>query len=235
MSSVADALGHYFKPEVRKQGEDYFSEGSVVLSQATDSQIRSYLKGSASARVTFLADSIESPTFNADCTCTSAKKGQLCKHVWATILMVESDFPDFFACKKDIEKSTGAAKESVAKRTSPEQLERQATAKEKQSDYRRQQYQKQKQRIKDRKSEGKQKASLFATRPNYPDEVEAALKYFSENGFAMESGPDEETLKTAKRQLARVFHPDKGGTQDEILTLISNFDLLMEYLAESKV
>ena len=40
----------------------------------------------------------------------------------------------------------------------------------------------------------------------------------------------EEILKTAKKQLSRVFHPDKGGSHEEMVTLNANFDVLMEFL-----
>lgn len=47
-----------------------------------------------------------SPLVSADCTCPLSKKGQLCKHIWATLLTVADRRPDFLDGKEEIEKRT---------------------------------------------------------------------------------------------------------------------------------
>ncbi len=222
---------HFFKPEVRKQGAEYFSRGAVSLSIAADTQIQAFVRVSSGAKVSFVSESIASLAFTADCSCSASSKGQFCKHIWATLLKVEESHPDFLDSKSEIEKGSGTSKFSQSKK--PVQSEARSQAQEamktRQADYRKAQYQKQKQRLKDQK--GAQKSSSKFSQPTttYPADVEAALAYFAENGFPMENAISEESLRNAKRLLSRIFHPDKGGTHEEILTLNQNFDILLEY------
>ena len=64
----------------------------------------------------------------------------------------------------------------------------------------------------------------------YPEDVEAALTYFSENGFELSQPLQVEALDAVRKTLARVFHPDKGGTHAEIIMLNENHAVIANYL-----
>lgn len=257
--SVESRWGQFFKPEVRQQGAGLVAKRRVLLAQSTDTMIRSYVKISSPIQVVFSSDSIESSTFIVDCSCPASGKGQFCKHIWATLLVVEEKYPDFLDCKTDIEKvanlksvskasvkapnASGSGKEK--RPPTPAQLEAQEAQKKRHSEIRKQQYQlakeRQKEFLKNQKLEKKKRKaeSAASARPRYSSqyspqyswpyssEVEAALKFFSENGFPLDVPVDEAVLRKAKTILSRVFHPDKGGSHEEILTLNRNFDILL--------
>jgi hypothetical protein len=63
----------------------------------------------------------------------------------------------------------------------------------------------------------------------YPAPVQESLDYFSANGFPLDD-LNMTALLNARKLLSRVFHPDKGGTHDEILELNSHFNVLESYL-----
>ena len=236
---------HYFKPEVRSSGRKYFTAGNVSVSQPSDTEILAYIRGSSSFKVSFKSASMESKLITVDCNCPLSKRGQLCKHIWATLLSVEDKKPDFLDGKEEIEKKTDdeppatssfqkSAKSSPKFQTKPmseAQVQSEANFKAKQDDYRKQQYQKQKQRIKDQK-QAKQKT--VSQGPVIPENVQTALKFFSENGFPMDSPPKVEAIQTAKKKLARIFHPDIGGSHAEILELNKSSEALLEYLEAKK-
>ena len=109
---------------------------------------------------------------------------------------MEKKFTSFFKAEKPVDERKNSAYHEAAKA--------------KASAYRKEQYQKQKARLKETK---------IAPRETYSDEVEAALAYFSVNGFLMPAGPDREILTEAKKKLSLVFHPDRGGTHEEATEL----------------
>jgi uncharacterized Zn finger protein len=224
-----ESLENFFKPEVRKQGLDYFADDAVFVSSATDTGVSAVIKASPPVRIHFSAASIADPIFNASCTCSASGKGQLCKHIWATILTVAEKHPDFFDSKTEIVKVDGAQSVAQKKTKSASQSEFQTQLKAKQSDYRKQQYQKQKERVKSTKSSKKPPSSKLS-KAGYSTDVESALQYFAKNGFEMPNGIEEQTLRTAKKVLSRVFHPDKGGSHEEILELNRNFDIVLNFL-----
>lgn len=215
--SVESAWEHFFKPEVRKRGREDFAKGLAVMSIGGDTQIQGYVKATPLAKVSFNADDISSPTFTVDCSCSSAAKGALCKHIWAMLLVVEQKHPDFLDSKKSFEKVTKfAATESPFKA--------------KQDEYKKQQYQKQKARAKEQRLQKKNQDKAPAA-SKYPEEVVQALVFFSSNGFPLEGSLNEESLKAAKKILARVFHPDKGGTHDESVVLNRNYEVLIRFIS----
>ncbi len=226
---------HFFKPEVRKQGQELNRRGAVSLSIAGDARIEAFVRASTGAKVSFTTESISSELFTVDCNCSAAGKGQFCKHIWATLMKVQDSHPDFLDAKTEIEKGSGTAQFSQPK-SKPLQTEVRTQAAEalkaRQSEYRKEQYQRQKARLKnqrDGQSLSAKSSKLAAFAPEHPADVQMALKYFAENGFPMEESISEENLRNAKRLLSRIFHPDKGGTHEEILTLNQNFDILLEY------
>ena len=218
-SSLSEsALGSYFKPEVRKQGSDLEADGSVTLSQASDTQIQAYIKASSMIRVSLTSASISDPLFTVRCSCPRGSKGAFCKHVWATLLKVAQSYPDFLTNKGTIE--IGSQRESASS------LQKVAL-KEKQSAYRKSQYQQQKLRTKAARADTRASGSKFQAA--LPDTVTIGLSYFAENGFPLEMPLDPAALGNAKKLLARVFHPDKGGTHDEMLELNRHFDALHSF------
>lgn len=208
---------NFFKPEVVHRGREEFERQLVSVSAGSDTRIQAYVRATPLIRVNFFSESIASPIFNADCSCSSSARGVLCRHIWATLLQVQKTHPDFLDSKITIEKANSGAKVE-----SPQ--------KAKQVAYQKQQYEKQKLRAKEQRQEIKTKKRGLAIAPKYPEEVVAALKFFEMNGFPMENEIDVEVLKNAKKELAWIFHPDKGGTHLESVDLNSHYDVLIRYL-----
>jgi uncharacterized Zn finger protein len=218
---------HFFKPEVRSAGQAFVAKGQVALMRPTDTELQAYIRTSTSFKVQFKSPSIDSPLVTAICNCPQGKKGSLCKHIWATLVVVEEKNPDFFSCKTELTTVTDtSASQALRPKLSQTQIDTQAAYKLKQADYRKQQYQLQKERAQKFK---KTKSSKQPVAPLFPDNVIEALRYFSENGFVLEKSLDTETVGLARKKLARVFHPDLGGSHDEILELNRYTDVLLNF------
>jgi uncharacterized Zn finger protein len=232
--SIEEKWGNDFKSEIKTSGKKLFAQEKVQIGTGSDTAIQAYVRVAPPSRVKLSSEDIAAVSFTADCSCPVAKKSQFCKHVWATLLCVEEKYPDFLSAKSVIEKPSFESKPSVD--ATPAQSARaesqksyQEAAKARASEYRKVQYQKQKLHAK------KSKLAKLGREPkvnyhSHPAEVETALVYFSENGFPMTEGPDEAILGEAKRKLSRVFHPDKGGTSEEIVELNRNCDLLVQFM-----
>lgn len=231
---------HFFKPEVRSSGRTLFSQGKVSINQPSDTEVAAFIRVTPPLKVSLKTKSIDSDTVFADCNCPAGKKDLLCKHIWATLLATEEKNPDFFEDKTEIEKMESILKETTfkVKPTAQSQAweEKQASfkakqdaykeqQKEKQSLYRKIQYQKQKLR----KNELKNKKDL-PEQPEFPREVEKALNYFSQNGFELRETMNKDIIGSAKKKLARIFHPDLGGSHEEILELNKQTDILMGFI-----
>jgi uncharacterized Zn finger protein len=214
--SIEQELEQFFKPETRKAGANYFAKNSVIISNKSDTHVQGYIKGTSSARVSLSSSSIESHSFTADCSCPASNKGQLCKHIWAVVLMAEKLTLDFLCSKTTIEKIS---------KPNPKQ----DAYKERQSDYRKLQYQKQKLNAKKLKL-AKEKQKFQDEQPKLPDSIEKALAFFSENGFPIERPIKEEDINNARKKLARIFHPDVGGSHQETVTLNEYYNILINYL-----
>lgn len=226
--SVEGELGHLFKSEVRSAGEELV--GAVVLKQTTDRQIEAVVKGGTTlSKVSFWSESIEAESFFVDCSCTYSQKDRLCRHAWAVLLVASKKFPDFFENKRTLEKASRSVDDKAAGTTAKAEKQKYVSPKaeeykRKQADYRKLAYQAQKERAKTQKRETKSRAS----KQPVSEKVAAALKYFEANGFPMSLPVDEEAVQSAKRILSRVFHPDKGGTNDEIIELLRHSKTLLE-------
>jgi hypothetical protein len=216
---------HSFKSEIRTSGQAFVAKGKVNFSQPSETEVQCYIRASSSFKVIVKTDSIGSDTLTVDCTCPSSKKNQLCKHVWAALLTINIKNPDFLEEKIKLEKKSTPLFETVSK-TSQIWLDSQAAFKQKQAEYRKEQYQKQKQRIKDRKNTHQKDRHLV---PDFPPSVELALNYFSENGFVLRETLNKASLGVATRKLARIFHPDVGGSHNEILELNKFAEILEKY------
>ncbi|MGK5083082.1 hypothetical protein WDW37_07225 [Bdellovibrionota bacterium FG-1] len=226
VTSLEEFFGKFFKSEVMASGLKLYAQGKVSVPGASDTAIQGYVRTSPLVRVHLSAAEIDSESFVAECSCPLAKKSQFCKHVWATLVCVEKKYPDFLSAKRNIEKpdpASGVRSEAVNAR--------QASAKLKAAEYRKDQYQKQKSRAKERKREsrgGEKSVSVSS----FPPEIERALVYFSDNGFPMPLGPDKAIVNEAKKKLSRVFHPDKGGSNEEIVALNLNCEVLLLFLQD---
>ena len=192
---ITPELEACFKPEDRTRGEDLFNRDLVNLGSASDTTVRATIKASGAPRVALNTEDVTSTSFSAECTCPPFKKGHLCKHIWATLLKLDSREADFLNAKTDasaVEKAAAAPKRNDAQRERAEQFKEKAKALR-------------------RERKG---LAPKATRPEYPGEVEEALTYFRENGFDLAADLDLDRALEAKRALARIFHPDRGGTHD---------------------
>ncbi len=191
---------------------------------------------------------MDSQKILANCSCPQARKAQLCKHIWAALLKTEQSYPDFLEQKTEVE-IAGTAKTPLLNTTlgsfnvnrpsfekrppMDAQLEAQKAYKEKQNDYRKLQYQKQKLRLKTQKLANKNSASELEKFIS-PKPVQTALDFFSKNGFELSEAIDSAMINLAKKKLSRVFHPDAGGTHEEILELNKNCDVLLNFLKAKK-
>jgi hypothetical protein len=135
--------------------------------------------------------------------------------MWSVLLSVEKNYPDFLTSKTNIEKASSPTPKNSA-------------FKEKQADYKKLQYEKQKLRANKFKAD-KKKQKLSAEEPALPLHAEAALKFFLENGFPLEKPIKEEGLNNARKKLARIFHPDLGGSHEETVILNKHYDILIDY------
>jgi hypothetical protein len=217
---------HFFKPEVRSSGRAFVTKGKVSQARPSDTEIQTYVRTSTSFKVTFKS-LMGSDTVAVDCTCPQSKKGQLCKHIWAALLVIEEKNSDFLDYKTELQNGSLSNFETVAKPTKNQaQIDSQAAFKLKQADYRKQQYQKQKQFAKDRKQAKKDSSEVL----ELPPAVELALQFFLDNGFPLRDSLNKDSISFANKRLARIFHPDLGGSHDEILELNKFADILTKFV-----
>lgn len=236
---------HFFKPEVRSSGRALFSQDKVSIVQPSDTEIVAYIRISSPLKVSLKTKSISSKTVFVNCNCPAGKKDLFCKHVWAALLAIEKKNPDFFEDKAEIETvaSAGPAGSESIQKPKPSKVTIQskvyedkqaaykAQQKEKQSLYRKIQYQKQKLR----KNTLKNTKKSSSAESEFPSDVEKALNYFSENGFELRDSMNKEIIATAKKKLARIFHPDRGGTHEEILELNECSDILIKFASKLSI
>jgi uncharacterized Zn finger protein len=203
---MENKLEAFFKPEVRSHGTREFQKGLVALSSMNDTGIMAYVKAGSGAKVQFQSEGVASQSFVAKCSCPVFKKGRFCKHIWATVLAVEEKYSDFLESKVTIEK---LEIEEPLKADRPQRYTQRQT-----------QRQNQKQKV---RPPSRHQIQL-------PDEVQEALRYFSSNGFELESELNEDSLRIAKKKLSLIFHPDRGGSHGEILTLNENYEILNRFI-----
>lgn len=220
MESVFES---YFKPETRSSGAKLISEEKVSLSGGSEKGVTAFVRATPPVRVGLSAEGITNPTIHVDCNCSSGKKGQFCKHSWAVILLAADRYPDFFN-----EKTTLEIRAPVSDERSAKKEEYRENAKAKASEYRKAAYQRAKTFAKERKT-GK---SPTPSAPVYPAEVETAFSYFQLNGFPLEDDLSEEAVGKAKRQLSRIFHPDRGGSHEEVTELNHHCEMVVRFIRE---
>jgi hypothetical protein len=207
-------LDSFFNSSARSGGTSYFKEGRVSFSKPSSYEISSFVK--PNFKVSLKSESYNSQIIIADCNCLPSQKGQLCKHIYAVFLAVSEKSPDFFENKKEIQKSIKIEK---------------AALKEKQNDYRKEQYQKQKKRLKEIKNSKKNISNKSVH--SFPTHIQQAIDYFAKNGFAFDASVDENSILLARKKLARIFHPDAGGSHDESTELNCNSEILLKYFGKN--
>ena len=225
--SIDSQLAQYFKPALQSGGQAL--QAKVKLSRPSDTEITAFVNSSASLRVSLKCQSLQSDELIFNCNCPVFQKRQICKHLWAVLLTVESCYPDFLEEKTRIQ--LGEAHLAPLKKSSDSQVEFKEELKRKQTEYRKLQYEKQK--ILKKESKQSKRKSKFPPQPEFSLAVQQALSFFSQNGFPISFPLIAEDIRFAKNKLARVFHPDVGGSHEEILALNLNFKVLMQFLDSS--
>lgn len=240
--AVIDQWEHYFKPEVRSSGRLMVTKEQVSLKQPSDTELVAFLRVSGGVKVHLKLTRVDSAEVQATCTCPLFKKGQYCKHIWATLLESIQKKPDFFEDKTELsiteiqgsskaivdstDMTGGNTDSSAAQVREIKKNEKHQQKLEAQSLYRKLQYQKQKLRLKKMKLAKKNQVP----ESKFPASVEEALTYFLDNGFDLRAGLTKESVNLAKKKLARVFHPDLGGSHREILELNGYAEILSKFL-----
>lgn len=230
--ALHENLEQFFRSDVRNAGRRFYTDEKVSASQPSELEVQAFVRGSNGFKVSLKTESFESGVVLADCTCPDARKGRLCKHVWAALLKTEEKLPDFLEAKTEIQKAESVSAATAATQARPPsetQVAAREAAQAKQAEYRKAQYQKQKERAREIRL-AKKGHTVVKTRPVLPEDVEAAIAFFAANGFEIKFPMEISELALAKKQLSRVFHPDKGGSHDEILELNNHYDVLTDYL-----
>lgn len=216
---IHENLVNYFKTEIRRRGEEDYAKELGYISNGSDTLIQGFVRSTPPLRVTLATKAIADPEMTASCSCRTGSKGSTCKHIWTILLATDVKYPDFLDVKKTLTMATGF---SAAKTESP--------YKTKQADFKKAQYEKQKQWVREKKAENKLKAE--PSRERLSVAIENAFEFFTQNGFSLEQTRDEETLKSAMKTLARIFHPDKGGTHEEAVILNNHYATLTRFFAK---
>jgi superfamily II DNA or RNA helicase len=115
---LATQLGSLFPAVTKCKGDVYFRQNRVLLVDAIDGRtVEAQVRGSGGRDydVTIDARDAKQGVLSAECTCPHFADGFVCKHLWATILEIDSD-PDFdfllggdFAAKQSSAASHGGS------------------------------------------------------------------------------------------------------------------------------
>ena len=90
---LADRCQHEFTASVRNKGRSYFRSRSVSLVEQSPTSVKAKVRGSAAQSYAVSIDwtfGPGEPLLLAGCTCPYFSGGELCKHVWATLLDLDS-------------------------------------------------------------------------------------------------------------------------------------------------
>ena len=187
------------------------------------------MRGTTNFKVVLKSKSVSNPVLDVSCLCPASAKGQFCKHIWAALLKTELSHPLFLEDKEQIEKEKNTeSKNFKTAQMTEKQQQQKSDYLEKQSQYRKEQYKLQSQRQKEFKQSKQNK--IEKKQAAIPTQVVNVLDYFKLNGFIFESPYSMAEINLAKKKLSRVFHPDVGGSHEEILQLNKNYELLVNYI-----
>jgi SNF2 family DNA or RNA helicase len=84
--SLATTFSAAFDARVRDRGERYFSNGAVEIEYAIGDTLEATVTGGEMYDVSI---SINGETLRAECTCPFVEQGELCKHIYATLLAAD--------------------------------------------------------------------------------------------------------------------------------------------------
>lgn len=218
----------YFKQAVVIRGEELFLRAAPRVSLAGNANIEAQVQDKGRKMVRFAIDSQAPSTVNASCSCWKPGRAQFCLHLWSSLRALETHYPEASASWKELnlkpEEDAGQAA----------RLEKAQLLRSRQADYRKAAYEKSKERNRAFSQKIKPAAanssahSANSSREKLAEPTQNALKYFSLNGFEFAYPLDLAALNAAKKLLSRVFHPDRGGTHEEMLTLHHHFDVLSQ-------
>lgn len=225
--SLNQSLYQFFKTETQNAGNKLVQQDKVFISSHSDTQVQSTIRSFTPIKVTLKATSIENSNINARCSCKDFTKQKHCQHIWATLVQLNSISSDFLSNKNSLtlQISDSGPVQSVKLKSKP----RDDLAKEKAAAFRKEQYL----RMKDFKKKNAPKndhQKQKSPASNFSQEIQSALDYFEKNGFPMSDESNLEVLLKAKKSLARIFHPDRGGSHDETVELNRNYEILASYL-----
>jgi superfamily II DNA or RNA helicase len=86
-ASLTEKLGDYFNQLVQVKGETYFLQGRVVITKGSAAVVTGRVRGTRPYSVSL---AYENGVVKAQCECPYFASSGGCKHLWATLLMAES-------------------------------------------------------------------------------------------------------------------------------------------------
>ncbi|MEZ6068983.1 MAG: SNF2-related protein [Pirellulales bacterium] len=88
---ITNEFRDHFSPSIRARGERYFSAGRVQLDEVDSGFASANVRGSRRRpyEVKILWRGTDNDNILAYCDCPYCGQGQLCKHIWATLLQLE--------------------------------------------------------------------------------------------------------------------------------------------------
>ncbi len=88
MMGIAQKVARNFNDAVRSRGQSYFIKGRVTLMAARPGEVVARVRGTSKYRVRLR---LRGSKLLASCSCPYfSPQGDPCKHLWATLLLVES-------------------------------------------------------------------------------------------------------------------------------------------------
>ena len=93
---------NFFKPETRNSGLALVKKDKVSLAYTGDTEVQAFVKSTSVVKIIFKVESMASTTINVHCNCPQSSKGQFCKHIWATLLVIDQKKPYFLDSKKTL-------------------------------------------------------------------------------------------------------------------------------------
>jgi superfamily II DNA or RNA helicase len=88
--SVAPRLQHEFSGVVRHRGREYARTGRVAIAALDTDRIEAHVRGSGRMRWLVRMTARDGESLAATCACPHFARGQACKHLWATLLVLDA-------------------------------------------------------------------------------------------------------------------------------------------------
>jgi len=91
--SIAKSAASAFDDRTQNRGNEYFANNEIELIQPDNRSFVGVVKGPLGEHITAVdAYDYEGGVLSAHCDCKPFKKGKLCKHLWATLLEIDSRY-----------------------------------------------------------------------------------------------------------------------------------------------